>query len=197
MDISSALAADLALVTDALDDPRADVAESVRQLAADALLAVPSFLGLTVVVSGADPSHQFTTMVGTTRAEDIRSSLLMPALAPDPGTTARTVEVILYAGNPGAFVDLATDLAWMTGSADDVFALDRHLSPIPLPDGQRTLEAESLVNQAIGVLIGDGLDHDAALRELDARAGGDRLAAAEAVLAAIPVDGGGRTPDEV
>ena len=48
MDISEALAADLALLTEALDEPGIGIADTVRQLAADVGMAVPSFLGLTV-----------------------------------------------------------------------------------------------------------------------------------------------------
>ena len=43
--------------------------------------------------------------------------------------------IILYAGSPGTFVDLAADLAWLTARPLTDFVLDQHLT---VPDGPDT-----------------------------------------------------------
>jgi hypothetical protein len=59
-------------------------------------------------------------------------------------------------GRPGAFVDLAADLAWLTARPPSDFVLDQHL---PGPAGMGTaanLFEASVFNQAIGALGGQG-----------------------------------------
>jgi hypothetical protein len=51
VEITAAVAADLATLTEALDDADLDLADTVRQLAVDAKLAVRSYLGLTVAIT--------------------------------------------------------------------------------------------------------------------------------------------------
>ena len=108
MEIIAALAADLTILTEALDDPDSDVVESVVQLSADVRSAIPSCLGLTVTVPDSDPLFTFTTVEDDVEPGDVRTSLML-ALSHD-GAGAR---VVLYAGTPGAFVDLAADLSWL------------------------------------------------------------------------------------
>jgi hypothetical protein len=98
------------------------------------------------------------------------------------------VALILYAGSPGAFVDLAADLAWLTARSLSDFILDQHLTPAAgsLQEGQ--LRAASAINQALGVLIGRGYTPQQAHGELDtqaAHAGTDRHTAACHILAKI------------
>ena len=62
MMISAALAADLRILTAALDEPGADVLHSLHQLVLRAQAAIPSYLGLSVVVDGSDPPFTFTTL---------------------------------------------------------------------------------------------------------------------------------------
>ena len=75
VEIPAALAADLAILTAALDEPGTDVADSLRQLAADATVAVPTFLGLSVTVHGSDPPFTFITWVEGVGTADVRTSL--------------------------------------------------------------------------------------------------------------------------
>ena len=99
---------------------------------------------------------------------------------------------MLYAGRSGAFVDLAADLAWLTGRELTDFVLDQQLQLPAQPDGTLALLTASLIDQAIGVLIGRGYTPDQARRELDtdaARAATDRADAAARILAAL-------TPEE-
>ena len=98
------------------------------------------------------------------------------------------VVVHLFAGSPGAFVDLAADLAWLTGRPPKDFALDEHLR-IPVPDESRvSLRASSVINQAVGVLIARGYSPRRADWQLDvqaAHAGTDRHTAAQVILARL------------
>src|SRR5271166_2427560 len=74
MKIGAALAADLGILTAALDEPGADVLHSLHQLGVDAQAAVPTYLGLSVTVDGSDPPFTFTTLEGGA-ARDVRTSL--------------------------------------------------------------------------------------------------------------------------
>ncbi len=188
-EIAPALGATLAQLTAALDEPGADVAASMAAFAAEAHAAIGSYLGLTVSISGSAPAIPFTTLADSEQTPAIRASLrmLMPPVA---GTGADGVgaALILYAGQSGAFVDLAADLAWLTGRELTDFVLDQHLNLPAQPDGTLTLLTASLIDQAIGVLIGRGHTPDQACRELDAyaaRAATDRAGAAARILAAL------------
>ena len=184
MEIIAALAADLAILTQALDDPDSVVIESVQHLASDVLSAAPSFLGLTVTVHDSDPPFTFTTREDRVEPGDVRTSLMM-GLSHD-GAGAR---VILYAGTPGAFVDLAADLSWLARHTLAGCELDQHLVLPAVASTATPLRSASAINQTIGVLIGAGLTPEEAHRELEVRAATadtDRLTAAGEILAVLP-----------
>ncbi len=191
MTISAALAADLDILTAALDEPGADVLHSLQQLGVDAHAAVPSYLGLSVTVDGSIPPFTFTTL-DDGAAENVRTSLRLTLPGIGDGRAAPSVALILYAGTPGTFVDLAADLAWLTGRPPSDFALDQHLS---VSDGSDTgiyLRAASVINQAIGVLIGRGHTPGQAHRDLDIRAdsaGTDRHTIAQFILDTLTAEG--------
>jgi hypothetical protein len=186
--ITAALAAELEILTAALDQPGADVARSVRQLALNATAGVTTYLGLSVLVGRSDPPFAFTAMADGVAADDIGTSLRVELPGVGDGEGRLTVAVNLYAGSPGAFVDLAADLAWLTARPLSDFVLDQHLT-IPSPSNTGTqLHAASVINQAIGVLIGRGHTPQQAHWQLDtqaADAGTDRHAAAQLVLAKL------------
>ena len=75
MEIAAALAADLAILTAALDEPGTDVADSLCQLTANATVAVPTFLGLSVTVHGNDLPFTFITWLEGVGMADVRTSL--------------------------------------------------------------------------------------------------------------------------
>jgi hypothetical protein len=197
--ISAALAADLALLTDALDDPAADIEQTVHRLAADVGSAVHSYVGLTVATMGSEPAMTFTVLADCTDVADVRASVMVPlpqsgGAAGDPG-----VQLILYATSPGAFVDLAADIAWLVGCKLSDIELDRHLI-VADPDGAGDVTADASVNQALGVLCGRGMTLREAERELDRRAvagGTNRRAAAARVLANLADDAADRDVDLV
>jgi hypothetical protein len=181
MKISAALAADLDILTVALDEPAADVLHSLHRLGVDAQAAVPTYLGLSVIVDGSDPPFTFSTLEDGA-ADNVRTSLRLrlPAGVAE-GRAGPLVALIFYARTPGTFVDLAADLAWLTGRPQSDFALDQHLN---VPAGT-SLRAASVINQAIGVLIGRGYTPRQAHSKLDTqadRARTDRDTAAQVIL---------------
>jgi hypothetical protein len=194
MAITAALAADLRLLTAALDEPGTDIAATLHQLAADTAAGVPSYLGLSVMVSRSDPLFTSTYLNDGVVAGDVRTSLQLRLPGIGDRRSPPTVAIIFYAGTPGAFVDLSADLAWLTARPLADFILDQHLT---IPAGSLTggqLRATSAINQAIGVLIGRGYTPQQADSELDTQAGharADRLTAAHLVLARLTPDSGG------
>ena len=187
MEITPAVAADLATLSEAVDEPEADLAVLLHQLAADAKFAVATFIGLTMQLSGDGESSDLTAFEAGTASGDIRSSLLLPLHA--TGDEVRA-DLVLYASTPGALTDLAADLAWLSGRKLSDFALDQHLVA-PDRDGVEGLFARSLINQAIGMLIARGQTPERAEQALDdraTRAGVDRHTAARHMLAdgAVP-----------
>ena len=194
MTISAALAADLGILSAALDEPGADVLHSLHRLGVDAQAAVPTYLGLNVTVDGSDPPFTFTTFADGA-ADGVRTSLSLTLPGVGEGWTSPSVALILYARTPGTFVDLAADLAWLTGRPPGDFALDQHLSLPAGSDAGTSLRAASAINQAIGVLIGRGYTPRQAQSKLDTQADGagtDRYTTAQSILdtltAADPAD---------
>lgn len=188
--ITPGLAAELDLLTQALDLPGTDLAETVMRLAADARTAVASYLGLSVAITANRAQFDLTALDERTGADDIRASVLIP-LSTAPGaarTGPASVALILYAATPGAFIDLAADLSWITGRTLTEFSLDAHLT---LPSGHTEptpLADTSAINQALGVLIGRGSVPEQAERDLYARAvsaGIEPLGVATLILAAL------------
>jgi len=153
---TAAVAADLSILTAALDEPGTDIAHSLGQLAADAMAAIPTFLGLRVTVNGSDPPFTFTTFVEGVGTGDVRTSLrvALPGVG-DVGLLTAVV-LVFYAGSPGTFVDLAADLAWLTARPPCDFVLDQRL-PAPAEYGYATsLYDVPVINQAIGALVRQG-----------------------------------------
>ena len=184
MKIGAALAADLGILTAALDEPGADVLHSLHQLGVDAQAAVPTYLGLSVTVDGSDPPFTFTTLEDGA-ADDVRTSLRLMLPGVGDGRASPAVTLTLYAETPGTFVDLTADLAWLTGRPPSDFVLDQHLSVPAGSDAGTHLRTASVINQAIGVLIGRGYTPGQAHRELDTQADGagtDRHTTAQLIL---------------
>ena len=185
MKIDAALAADLGILTTALDKPGADVLHTLHQLGVDAQAAVRTYLGLSVTVDGSDPPFTFTILEDGAAAGDVRTSLWLTLPGVGDGRAPPSVALILYAGTPGTFVDLTADLAWLTGRPPSDFALDQHLSIPAGSDAGTYLRAASVINQAIGVLIGRGYTPGQAHSKLDTQADGagtERRTAAQFIL---------------
>jgi hypothetical protein len=129
----------------------------------DLTAAIPSFLGLdaTLTVSGAPIT--LTTMDTST---PVRSSLLLPLF--EMGATTPSTTVIYYAGTPGAFTKMAIDVR-RAYDLDGEVVLDQHLNPASRP-GIAGLDELTVINQAIGILIGRGRTRGQARTELQRRA---------------------------
>lgn len=185
MQITAALSRGLALLTQALEEPGSDIARTLGELATDARLAVRSHLGLRLTTGG-DPPFTVTALEDHARPQDARSSLMMRLAS--RGGDAAPGTLVLYASRAGAFVDLAADLSWLTGVDLSSHVIDQHLPlDVAAPD-EPTAHAASVVDQAVGVLLGRGHPPDAARAELDARAaadGTDRYAAAALIMSAL------------
>jgi hypothetical protein len=185
MKIGAALAADLDILTAALDEPGEDLLHTLHQLGADAQAAVPTYLGLSVTVDGSDVPFTFTILENGAAADDVRTSLGLMLPGVGNGRASPSVALILYAGTPGTFVDLTADLAWLTGRPPSDFVLDQHLRGPAGPDTGTYLRTASVIHQAIGVLIGRGYTPERAHRELDTQAhsaGTDRHTTAQFIL---------------
>lgn len=190
MTISPGLAAELGLLTQALDLPDIDTAETLTRLAVDAQTAVKSYLGLSVMITANRSQFDLTVLNTGTRPEQIRASVLVP-FSPgsvDGSAAAPSVALILYAAAPGAFIDLAADLSWITGRTLADFRLDEHRTlPVSVTDPS-PVAGMSSINQALGILIGRGSTPEQAERDLHERAaaaGIELVAAATLVLAAL------------
>ena len=191
MRIPSALAADLALLTDALDVGAVDIASSVALLTSDVAASVSSYVGLSVRRCSPDGQAEMTTLEDPDAIARIVTSLRIPVTAATT-TQGSSVVIVLYATRPGAFVDLAADLAWLTGRALDDVGLDADLGGQVHAHPATSLRALSSINQAVGVLVGRSRSPEEALEELDrlaTRAGSDRYAAARELLAQLPPPG--------
>jgi hypothetical protein len=186
VELTAALAADLAILSEALDETHADIVEELGQFVADAKVAVRSYLGLTVTAGNSAFPLTFTVMEHLARPDDVRTSLMMPLSDNAAAAPGRELAVILYAAVPGAFVDLAADLCWLTGRRPSDYALDQHLRLPAQPDPDSGVLTASLVGQAVGVLLGRGYTPEQAMVEIDARAtaaGHSRSDAAGIILA--------------
>ena len=186
MKINAALAADLALLTDALNDPDVDLAGLLQLMASDTRRGVPSYLGLSLTVVLSDVQlMRFTALEDEAASAEVLSSLLLRLPRALGAGDAPGIALVLYASKAGAFVDLAADIAWLTDRPLSSFVLDAHLGVPDWRGDLGALRAASMVNQAIGMLIAFGYTPSAAERELNARAnaaGIDNVAAARRIL---------------
>lgn len=172
MTITPALAAELAMLTQTLDQPGTDIADTLIRLIADVQSAVDSYLGLSIAIATSGSPFDFTVLDQNTRPDDIKTSVLIPLAGASAGqaSASDSVAVILYAGVPGAFTDLAADLSWITGRRLAEFSLDEHRDLQVADPGPTPLSTRWTVDQAIGVLIGRGSTFEQAERKLHERA---------------------------
>ena len=168
MELSAGLAADLARLTDALDDPATDLADLVGSVHDAFVVAVPSALGLAFTIQTSPDltirsiPAEFTLSTLDGAATAVATSLHVPLGSwtdLEPGSA-----VIFYAGNAGALVDLAADLGWLLNLRADV-VLDGHVPAQPL-EATSGLAELSVIQQAVGVLIDRGMAPQAGRDEL-------------------------------
>jgi hypothetical protein len=155
----------------------ADLEGGLASLLADLRQASPSAVGLEVTTVVAGQDVRVAHFLPGVRTSDVVSSLQVPLREETGGASASgPVRVTFYATRPGAFVDLAADLAHAQGLPLDRLELDE-ARPASTAAGVRGLERVSVIHRAVGVLIAQGVHPD------DAQA---RLAA-DAAAAAVPL----------
>ena len=144
--------------------------ESLTALTVDLRTAVPSYLGLrlTLVLDGWPVIlSAFDDIDGARPTTSVRLALARMGPGFDPKS-----RIVLYARTPGAFVDLAADVAYLQrgrgpgdaanaadGDGDGhqpVVALDADLPPESVGSGLSGLGEYVVINQAVGVLIERG-----------------------------------------
>lgn len=191
MEHSSALVDSLTLLSDALDDPAANLGTMLAALNDDLTAAVPVFLGLTCTLLVEDDPVTLTTLNSASPVE-VRSSLLLPLLPLREAVS--TGSIAFYSGTPGAFIELADDARWIFDLAGPVM-LDGHLpEPGGAHAGIRGLSALRDLNQAVGVLVEEGYSPVRAQTELRRRAidaGQTTREAAQRLLSELPLAAGG------
>ncbi len=139
-----------------------DLSAALDQLLESLRGAVPSFLGITMIIGTA--TGAMALVVHPVRGSS-GTSLRIP-LADLLTGSDRGSWLVFFAGRPGAFVDLAADFAFALGLDSTRFLLDQDLT-----DGHRPVAAEALrdvseVNRAIGFLMQRGYLPEDAEREL-------------------------------
>lgn len=186
MEISAALAADLADLTTALEQPGTDLESVLRAFGADAHSAVRSYLGLTMTIFTESLPFSFTVLEPLAREHAALASLLVPLPSLLPAEAGS--HLVLYASKAGAFTDLSADLGFALDVGLATLVLDQHLSP-PHDDAATGLLELSSVNQAIGILIGRGRTPEDARVELDRLASdaGGVVVAAQELIASLPL----------
>ncbi len=168
MQMPAALQRDLQALTDALDDPDADLAGSFTQLAASVRLTVESYLGLSLLVASWPDDTVLTVFDDFADRSLARTSLFLALSAAATSTDEPTLTgLVLYAATPGAFVDLAVDAAWL--EVAHALSLDHHLPPPTDTTPSTVLADRSTVNQALGVLLSRGATLQRARAELRRR----------------------------
>ena len=158
MDMPGPLAGMLNELTAALEDPDTDLIAILGVLVDDVAAAIPSYLGLQVTLQ-LNGRPVTLSVIEDADTDAARASLRLPAA---PSARAEPASaVILYAANPGAFVDLTADAERLWG-LDGQRNLDQHLpAHADRPDSPAdTLHQLSEINRAVGVLITQNFTRD-------------------------------------
>ncbi len=168
------LADQLAELTDALDEPGADLGAIIAVLADDVRGAVGSFLGLTIHLA-VEGIPFLLTAIGGEHIYAATTSLRIPLHV--PGSPAAG-HIIFYAKNANAFSGLAHD-AGRSPALTLHIILDQDL-PQETDSVETNGHADQRdINQAIGVLIERGQLPDQAREQLTADAAENNIPVAE------------------
>jgi hypothetical protein len=188
MTVTAATVAALTVLTEALDDPKADIGHSLQLMALYAAAAVPSYRGLSIDVAQSNPPLHILAVADRIVTGDTPTSLQFNMPGRGEPRSLPIVSIVLFADSPGAFVDLAADLSWLTARPPTDFVLDQHLTAAARPTSEGQLREGSAINQAIGALIGRGYTPQQASIELSTQSANssmDRHTAARRILAEI------------
>ncbi len=174
MDLSAALAADLAALSDLLDEPDVDLEAGLRALGVSLRTAIGAYRAMTMTVDVDGHRVSLTVFDGADQIDGAHgvngtsaTTLLIPLSRPVADRVGNSL--VLHARTPGAFVDLAADLSYALGIDASELVLDAHLGELatPVPATGMTGTADlAVVNQALGVLLARGHTPEGARTEL-------------------------------
>ncbi len=185
VEISSNLALALDSLTEVCADPAIDLGVLLQQLVSAAEESVESLVSVTLTVWVDD--YPFTVAATTGSGSDsVQASVWIPLPAESHATVGS--ELLLLAGAPGAFVDMAADVVFVLRLDPDVVKLDVHLWANDSEIYSETIDLDDrrTVDQALGVLVAQGAvlqDADEDLRLRADRHGYALADAARVVLA--------------
>jgi hypothetical protein len=144
------------------------LAADLSQLGHDVAVAVPSCLSVSIRLVGVGTEITISAVAPGGGSDTVRASLAVPLSAEQPSNT-----LILRAGEAGAFLLLGDDLDSQLGPGHQPIEVDKQRSALTGPAGESLTAALAdfgAVNQAIGILIDQGMSPEAAGRHLQRRA---------------------------
>jgi hypothetical protein len=175
VEFTAALRTDLALLTEAVDEPGLDLVRTLQQLISVTRQAVDGYLGISLQLAAYGEPITLTALEVGVRPVDVGASLAWNPNQSSPliRDTETLPKVIVYARTRAALRGLIAELRSLAGAGSAGVTIDEHLRLPTQPSG---LPAIVVVSQAIGVLIGRGHTATEALGELDDRAVAEGLA---------------------
>lgn len=165
MDLSTALSADLDNLMRIVGLGDSGLDDAVQDLHTDLAAAVPSYVGFALTLVTDQRPVALTSLTHEALPTPIASSLALPLSAEPP----RGSVVVLYATAPRAFVALAAGLAQPLSAAQKRLILDQDQQPT-FGSGLAGVEEHSILNRAIGVLMGRGHTPEGARAQLQRKA---------------------------
>ena len=167
MQITAALA-DYLKILAADPDVGDRLAADLNQLAREVTVAVPSCLSVSIGLVRLAGEITISTLAQGGDSDPVLASLAIPLSAAHPSST-----LILRAAAAGAFLLLGDDLASQLGPGHQPIEVDKHRNAPAVPAGESltaALHEFGAINQAIGVLIDQGMPPEAARRHLQGEA---------------------------
>ncbi len=153
-------------------------------LAAEVRAAVPSYLGMAVTIDGTAGPLTFAALGPAAPGEPPLVEASLDLVVTHRGMPERgPVTFTLYAGATAGFATLAAELSVAAPALAMEVTLDWHLGQLLPTSGGPDLDSAATIEQAVGVLIDQGLDPTRALAALRERPGPQAtLLAAQEVL---------------
>lgn len=162
MDLPTVLVLALERLSESIGQDPELIVHAARDLGGQLEVSVSHFRGTRIQLIEQGQPVVFTATHPQDPVTDIETSLELPI---DLGRGRPTATIWMYAAAPGAFIDLAADLASALDLRLPCVRLDTDL-PGTLRSGATGLVELRLINYALGVLINDGCPAELALDTL-------------------------------
>jgi hypothetical protein len=167
VEFTSAMALQLHLLS--RDGDRGDsFAAELSQLGTDLTRLVPSLLAVSLTLPRLGYDVAVTALAPQAELSTVVASLALPLVAGESGDA-----LLLQAGDVGAFLLFADDLAGLVGPGYPPIEVDQHLALLPAAPATSidfVLAELRAVNQAIGTLLDRGFTPETAIADIDRRA---------------------------